>query len=31
MENKELEIESHPWQPFIPDGAKVLIMGTFPP
>ena len=31
MENKELEIESHPWQPFIPDGAQVLIMGTFPP
>ena len=27
----ELEIESHPWPPFIPEGAKVLIMGTFPP
>ena len=26
-----LEIESHPWPPFIPEGAKVLIMGTFPP
>lgn len=25
------ELESHPWQPFIPDGARVLIMGTFPP
>lgn len=25
------EIESHPWEPFIPEGAKVLIMGTFPP
>lgn len=25
------EIESHPWEPFIPDGAKILIMGTFPP
>lgn len=24
-------IETHPWEPFIPDGAKVLIMGTFPP
>lgn len=24
-------IETHPWPPFIPDGAKVLIMGTFPP
>lgn len=27
----DLEIESHPWPPFIPDGAKILIMGTFPP
>ena len=27
----DLEIESHPWPPFIPEGAKVLIMGTFPP
>lgn len=25
------DLESHPWPPFIPDGAKVLIMGTFPP
>ncbi len=25
------DIESHPWPPFIPEGAKVLIMGTFPP
>lgn len=25
------EIESHPWPPFVPDGAKVLVMGTFPP
>lgn len=24
-------IERHPWPPFIPEGAKVLIMGTFPP
>ena len=31
MSNQELEIESHPWPPFIPEGAKVLIMGTFPP
>lgn len=23
--------ESHPWEPFIPEGAKVLILGTFPP
>ncbi len=26
-----IEIESHPWPPFIPEGARVLIMGTFPP
>ncbi len=30
-EKEGLEIESHPWPPFIPEGAKVLIMGTFPP
>lgn len=29
--NKDIEIERHPWEPFIPDDAKVLIMGTFPP
>lgn len=23
--------ETHPWTPFIPTGARVLIMGTFPP
>lgn len=32
MKHNEIpEIESHPWPPFIPEGAKVLIMGTFPP
>ena len=25
------DLETHPWEPFIPDNAKVLIMGTFPP
>ncbi len=24
-------LETHPWQPFVPEGAKALIMGTFPP
>ena len=24
-------IERHPWEPFIPDGAKVLMLGSFPP
>lgn len=31
MENCNIELERHPWAPFIPVGAKVLIMGTFPP
>ena len=31
MEEKEIEIEVHPFEPYIPDGARVLIMGTFPP
>lgn len=26
-----IELETHPWEPFIPDGARILIMGTFPP
>ena len=26
-----IQIEQHPWEPFIRDGAKILIMGTFPP
>lgn len=25
------DIETHPWQPWLPAGAKVLFMGTFPP
>lgn len=25
------EIETHPWAPFIPPHARLLIMGTFPP
>ncbi len=28
---ENMPLERHPWPPFIPDGAKVLIMGTFPP
>ncbi len=30
-EDTEIAIETHPWEPWIPEGAKVLIMGTFPP
>lgn len=29
--DKQYEIEEHPWQPWLPPKAKVLIMGTFPP
>lgn len=29
--NHDIQLEKHPWPPYIPDGAKVLIMGTFPP
>lgn len=25
------ETETHPWQPFAPENARILIMGTFPP
>lgn len=31
MNTEEIVIERHPWSPFIPDNAKILIMGTFPP
>lgn len=31
MDSNEIELEHHPWPPFIPEGARVLIMGTFPP
>ncbi|MCM1067934.1 MAG: uracil-DNA glycosylase family protein [Muribaculaceae bacterium] len=31
MDDKVLDIEVHPWEPFIPEGARILIMGTFPP
>ncbi len=26
-----MKIESHPFEPFVPDGAVVLMLGTFPP
>lgn len=27
----EIILETHPFEPFIPENAKILIMGTFPP
>ena len=26
-----IKIEQHPFEPFLPEGAKVLMLGTFPP
>lgn len=26
-----MEVERHPWQPFLPDGCRVLMLGSFPP
>ena len=26
-----IPVEEHPFPPFLPEGAKVLILGTFPP
>lgn len=31
MDNNETSIERHPWPPYIPQGARIFIMGTFPP
>lgn len=31
MKEESLPIETHPFEPFVPGNAKVLIMGTFPP
>lgn len=31
MNQEQQPIERHPWPPFIPDGARYLILGTFPP
>lgn len=27
----QLPVETHPWEPFIPEHTRILIMGTFPP
>ncbi len=31
MSHLNINIEKHPWDPFIPNDAKILILGTFPP
>ena len=31
MNNQQPKVERHPWPPYIPEGAKYLFLGTFPP
>lgn len=31
MNKHQPPVERHPWHPYIPDGAKYLFLGTFPP
>ena len=31
MNIKPQPVERHPWKPFVPEGAKYLFLGTFPP
>ncbi len=31
MEQKNIPVEKHPLEPFLPEGAKVLMLGSFPP
>ncbi len=31
MKKEQPAIERHPWEPFVPDGARYLFLGTFPP
>lgn len=31
MTQDSINIERHPWEPYIPNNAKIFILGTFPP
>ena len=31
MNNTNIPIERHPWEPFVPENPQVLILGAFPP
>ena len=31
MRNDDYFVESHPFKPFLPKGARILMLGTFPP
>ena len=26
-----IEVEHHPWKPFLPDACRILMLGSFPP
>lgn len=28
---QQIPLETHPWPPFVPDNARVMFLGTFPP
>ena len=29
--NKVMDVEVHPFEPFLPENARLLMLGTFPP
>jgi G:T/U-mismatch repair DNA glycosylase len=31
VNSEQLTVESHPFEPFLPEGARMLMLGTFPP
>lgn len=31
MSSHDIQIEHHPWEPFLPHNARLLILGSFPP
>ena len=31
MAKEMIPVEKHPMQPFLPEGAKILMLGSFPP
>lgn len=31
MERKNIPVERHPLEPFLPEGARILLLGSFPP
>ncbi len=31
METKDIQTEKHPLEPFLPEGARILMLGSFPP